>query len=189
MPMAHRTSEPIARPFCVLALVALALLASPASASTHHSSFINQLTNQPTSQPTNRPSTQLAADHELATTYAPILSFHERERYRPQSIDVMLDHARLRQTVAGVEVTVLDKVTAGDLATAPAAWRFNTGCSTTTTTGTTSTRAIGRWCRSSLTPQASRRARFMRSITAAHFDRGAPSAKRARTHAPTSHSD
>jgi len=118
--MAHRTSEPIARPFCLLALVALALLASPASASTHHSSFINQLTNQPTSQPTNRPSTQLAADLELATTYAPILSFHERERYRPQSIDVMLDHARLRQTVAGVEVTVLDKVTAGDLATAPA---------------------------------------------------------------------
>jgi RsiW-degrading membrane proteinase PrsW (M82 family) len=60
-----------------------------------------------------------ASDAELAATYAPLLYFHENERYRPQPIEVMLDRARLRQTIAGVEATIMDTITAGDLADAP----------------------------------------------------------------------
>ena len=67
---------------------------------------------------TNRQTNQ--QDLDLAETYAPFLYFHEKERYRPQPIEVMLDHARLRQTVAGLEVTTLETVTADDLAAAPA---------------------------------------------------------------------
>ncbi len=70
--------------------------------------------------PANNPATQPPTDLELATTYAPLLYFHERERYRPQPIEVMLDHARLRQTISGVEATIRDQVTLDDLTTAPA---------------------------------------------------------------------
>ena len=49
----------------------------------------------------NEPATQPPTDLELAQTYAPALYFHENERYRPQPIEVMLDRARLRQTIGG----------------------------------------------------------------------------------------
>ena len=67
----------------------------------------------------NQPTDDLA----LARTYTPVLYFHERERYRPQDIRVMLDRARLRQNVSGVDATLRDTVAPVDLATAPAdAW-------------------------------------------------------------------
>ncbi len=63
--------------------------------------------------------TQPPTDPELAQAYAPALYFHDNERYRPQPIEVMLDRARLRQTIAGVDGTINDTVTARDLASAP----------------------------------------------------------------------
>lgn len=59
------------------------------------------------------------ADQELAERYAPVLYFHERERYRPQPIDVMLENARLRQVIAGVEATIDSPVSIDDFAAAP----------------------------------------------------------------------
>ena len=68
---------------------------------------------------TNHPTSQQPSDLELAQAYAPLLYFHPNEGYRPQPIEVMLDRARLRQTIAGVEATIKDTITAGDLADAP----------------------------------------------------------------------
>jgi RsiW-degrading membrane proteinase PrsW (M82 family) len=94
-----------------LLVVILAALLAPSAAHasliTHHASLITD-------------HSSLTTDLELAATYAPVLYFHAKERYRPQPIEVMLDHARLRQTISGVEATVRDEVTIDDLATAPA---------------------------------------------------------------------
>ncbi|MGH9201205.1 MAG: hypothetical protein ACRD2A_08225, partial [Vicinamibacterales bacterium] len=101
------------RPF-LLAFVIVALASVQPSlhapGNTPHS-----LRSQP-NYPTNQPISELA----LATTYAPVLYFHERERYRPQDIRVMLEQARLRQTISGVEATVLEPITIAELASAPA---------------------------------------------------------------------
>jgi RsiW-degrading membrane proteinase PrsW (M82 family) len=110
-------------------LIALVLVVLAAPLSVVHARFqptgqsSNHLTQPP--NPAQRgasspPTIQQTTDLELAQTYAPILYFHERERYRPQPIEVMLDHARVRQTVAGVEVTIRDTISAGELADVPA---------------------------------------------------------------------
>ena len=96
--------RPVILVFALIALVSVQpSLHAPRN--THHATRITQHTQ--------------ATDAELATTYAPALYFHENERYRPQPIEVMLDRARLRQTIAGVEATIKDTVIAGDLADAP----------------------------------------------------------------------
>ncbi len=104
------------RPFLLaFAVIALATAQpSPhASRATYHASLFMQyaIRNTQPAQPT---------DLELAQTYAPVLYFHPNERYRPQDVQVMLDHARMRQVISGVEVTVSDPVIVADLASAPA---------------------------------------------------------------------
>jgi RsiW-degrading membrane proteinase PrsW (M82 family) len=59
----------------------------------------------------------LAEDQDLVETYAPVLYFHPDELYRPQSVDVMVDTARLRQArPLRLHVNVLTDVSFVDLA-------------------------------------------------------------------------
>jgi RsiW-degrading membrane proteinase PrsW (M82 family) len=55
-------------------------------------------------------------DLELARLYAPVLYFHPAELFRPQSVDVMVNSARLRQTRREwMDINVLNKVSLSDL--------------------------------------------------------------------------
>ena len=55
-------------------------------------------------------------DQELAETFAPILYFHDAEIFRPQSVDVLISTAQLRQAVqVWFEANVLEEVTLEDL--------------------------------------------------------------------------
>ena len=57
-------------------------------------------------------------DLELAKRYAPVLYFHQDELFRPQSVDVIVQTARLRQDVRyWFDVNVLNKVVIQDLVT------------------------------------------------------------------------
>ncbi len=57
-----------------------------------------------------------ATDQELAEKFAPILYFHEAEIFRPQSVDVLIGTAQLRQAVQiWFEANVLDEVSVEDL--------------------------------------------------------------------------
>lgn len=50
-------------------------------------------------------------DYELARLYAPVFYFHPKEIYRPQSVQVILQHARLRQNIQPwLDVTLLNQV-------------------------------------------------------------------------------
>jgi RsiW-degrading membrane proteinase PrsW (M82 family) len=55
-------------------------------------------------------------DLELARLYAPVLYFHHAELFRPQSVDVMVNTARLRQTRREwMDINVLNNVSLSDL--------------------------------------------------------------------------
>jgi RsiW-degrading membrane proteinase PrsW (M82 family) len=57
-------------------------------------------------------------DQELAEKYAPILYFHQDELFRPQSVDVIVQTARLRQDIQyWFDVNVLNEVVIQDLIT------------------------------------------------------------------------
>ncbi len=56
------------------------------------------------------------SDQELVEMYAPALYFHPGELFRPQSVDVMVNTARLRQAQRNwLDVNILQEVTLGDL--------------------------------------------------------------------------
>jgi len=55
-------------------------------------------------------------DLELARRYAPVLYFHPAELFRPQSVDVMVNTARLRQTRREwIDINILTNVSLSDL--------------------------------------------------------------------------
>ena len=57
-----------------------------------------------------------AEDAELAQIYAPVLYFHPNELFRPQSVNVMVDVARLRQARRNwFDTNVLSRVSIADL--------------------------------------------------------------------------
>lgn len=55
-------------------------------------------------------------DQELARLYAPVLYFHAAELFRPQSVDVLVNTARLRQTRRNwLDTNILPRVNISDL--------------------------------------------------------------------------
>ena len=64
--------------------------------------------------------THPAEDEELARRFAPVLYFHPAEVFRPQTVEVMVDTARLRQTRRNrLDINVLPRVSVAELSGYP----------------------------------------------------------------------